>query len=62
MNLEVLITIINDWDPIDLFPMAPKDEYEDEAKAILDYIQNHRLIDVNGLAMCIHNVFTNAFG
>ncbi|EAD8591252.1 DUF1871 domain-containing protein, partial [Listeria monocytogenes] len=27
---EKVEKIINDWDPIELFPLAPKDEYSQE--------------------------------
>ena len=30
--MERITQIINDWDPIGFFPMAPKDEYINEIK------------------------------
>ncbi len=27
---KIMIKIINEWDPIDFFPMAPEDEYSNE--------------------------------
>jgi len=27
---EIITEIINEWDPIDLFPFAPQDEYKKE--------------------------------
>ena len=32
--MERITQIINDWDPIGFFPMAPKDEYINEIKKI----------------------------
>ncbi|EAC2694899.1 DUF1871 domain-containing protein, partial [Listeria monocytogenes] len=31
---EKVEKIINDWDPIELFPLAPKDEYSQEINKI----------------------------
>ena len=33
--MERITQIINDWDPIGFFPMAPKDEYINEIKNLL---------------------------
>lgn len=30
-----IMSIINEWDPIDLFPMAPINEYDSEIEKIL---------------------------
>ena len=32
--MERITQIINDWDPIGFFPMAPKDEYINEIKKV----------------------------
>lgn len=32
--------IINEWDPIGLFPMAPKDEYVEEGKKQQNILKN----------------------
>ena len=34
--------IINDWDPIGFFPMAPEDEYTDEISKIHEYIYSEK--------------------
>ena len=54
--------IINEWDPIDLFPMAPRDEYVKEIERIKCIISNKSSISTNELAMEIHNLFTARFG
>ncbi len=55
-----LSKIINNWDPLCLFPFAPQDEYQHE----IDEIQNHyhESIDTVELSYIIFNVFTRAFG
>lgn len=54
-------TIINEWDPIDLFPYAPEDEYEEEIRLLDDFI---RVNDPNTemLTNEIHRVFQKRFG
>ena len=39
--------IINEWDPIDLFPMAPRDEYVKEIERIKCIISNKSSISTN---------------
>ena len=54
--------IINDWDPIGLFPIAPKDEYYKEIEAICLYLETTKNLGANDLAMEIDRIFTKAFG
>lgn len=35
--------IIDEWDPINLFPYAPEDEYEEEVKQIEECTRNASL-------------------
>ena len=35
MNKSIVTTIINNWDPIDLLPYAPQDEYHVEIDLIV---------------------------
>ena len=37
--MDKIIEIINLWDPIGVFPMAPKDEYEIECKEIYCFFE-----------------------
>jgi len=51
--------VIDEWDPIEVFPYAPDDEYETEVKLICDAIKK---IDFNNdmesqLAREIQNIF-----
>ena len=42
MLSEKISNIINRWDPVKIFPMAPEDEYYDEIKKIKEYIEKNR--------------------
>lgn len=59
---EKLICIINDWDPIDFFPMAPKDEYYGEIQRIQEYLDNNEMVNVRDLALKINEIFIQSFG
>lgn len=51
--------IINEWDPIGLFPGAPLDEYYDEIQQILLLLDTN--ITVEELSKTIKEVFENSF-
>ncbi|WP_430022783.1 DUF1871 family protein [Paenibacillus sp. MABNR03] len=53
--------IIDEWDPIDLFPYAPEDEYEEEIKQIEDCIVNSSL-EKDNLGKEIYEMFRRRFG
>ncbi len=53
--------IINEWDPIDLFPYAPEDEYEEEIRLLEEFIKINN-INTETLANKIHEVFLKRFG
>lgn len=59
--MDNITKIINEWDPIDFFPYAPEDEYEEEIKKISNYLNN---IDVDKISLTkkINEVFIQAFG
>ncbi len=52
--------IVNQWDPIGLFPGAPKDEYEVEIDSITRLVD--RSPNVEHLAEGIKKIFTHQFG
>ena len=52
--------IINNWDPIDLLPFCPEDEYEQEIKMVKAYLNES--ITVDKLAERIFYVFSSQFG
>jgi len=58
--IEKINTIIDDWDPIGLFPFAPKDEYLDESQSIYNGYKNE--MNTKELANVIYQVFLNSFG
>lgn len=53
--------IVNEWDPMNLFPYAPDNEYEVEIHMIEKFIQSN---DVNEekLTEAIISVFSQSFG
>ncbi|MEL7606846.1 MAG: DUF1871 family protein [Sedimentibacter saalensis] len=57
---EKVAKIINDWDPIDLFPYSPKDEYEIEIELISELL--HETTDLEHLANDINTIFIKRFG
>ncbi|EHQ2300390.1 DUF1871 family protein, partial [Listeria monocytogenes] len=59
---EKVEKIINDWDPIELFPLAPKDEYSQEINKIISIVQENHNIDMNVLAKGIRKIFIDSFG
>lgn len=56
-----ITNIINDWDPIGFFPMAPKDEYKKEVVKIYVYICIENPTTMQ-LAKTINAIFTEVFG
>lgn len=57
---DKIAKIINEWDPIDLFPFAPKDEYEDEIDFISKLVDKE--IDLESLTKNIYDLFIKRFG
>lgn len=54
--------IINDWDPIGFFPMAPKDEYINEIQKISEFVCLNHSLQVQPLAQAINKIFVETFG
>lgn len=61
MNKKI-IEIINEWDPIEFFPMAPQDEYFGEILRIEEILLCNAKISVEELATKINEIFINSFG
>lgn len=59
---EKVEKIINDWDPVDLFPLAPKNEYSQEINKIISIVKENPNIDISGLAKVIRKFFIDSFG
>lgn len=60
--MERITQIINDWDPIGFFPMAPKDEYINEIKKINEFVCSNYSLQVHTLAQEINKIFAETFG
>ena len=60
--MEKITQIINDWDPIGFFPMAPKDEYINEIKKISDFICSNHSLQIHTLAREVNKIFAETFG
>lgn len=60
--MERITEIINDWDPIGFFPMAPKDEYFNEIRKIYEYVMSNKNLQIQLLAQTINRIFVETFG
>ena len=61
MNIEIIKSIINCWDPIGLFATnVPEDEYDVEINEIKRIL--HSTKDEFELGYKIYNIFTDSFG
>ena len=58
--IGIINAIIDEWDPLDLFPFAPKDEYRDES--ILINEAYHKINNSTELAKEIYGIFSDGFG
>lgn len=54
--------VVNEWDPIGFFPMAPKDEYINEIKKIIEYLNKNQDISEEKLTKKINEIFIQSFG
>lgn len=59
--MNKIAKIINDWDPIGFFPMAPKDEYANEIEKIYNFISSHPETPIQLLAEEINKIFIETF-
>lgn len=55
--MDKIQEIINEWDPIGLFPMAPKDEYMGEITEIYQYLNANKNVTEEKLAEKINEIF-----
>lgn len=62
MMVNLITNIINEFDPLDLIPYSPQDEYYNEIKEIDDFIKNHPHCDVDTLAYQIYDIFMSYLG
>lgn len=59
MNYTKLKSVIDEWDPINLFPSAPSNEYDIETDEIYRLISENTTVEE--LASIIQNVFSSFF-
>jgi hypothetical protein len=60
LNKKIITNIVNQWDPIGLFPGAPDDEYSCEISEIMVLVNSSK--DRTFIAQGILNIFTKWFG
>jgi hypothetical protein len=60
ITINIIEKALIEWDPIGLFPFAPKDEYRDESVSIYKAIGKSS--DVVKVANAVHSVFLSSFG
>lgn len=60
--MEIITKIINDWDHLGFFPMAPKDEYVNEINKIYKYVYLNQSVQSQILAEEINKIFLETFG
>jgi len=59
---EKIKLIINDWDPIKLFPFVPSDEYYSEINQIIDFLETKNSdVSTEELAQKIIDIFIDMF-
>lgn len=62
MNINCIKKIINEWDPVNLFPAAPENEYSVEISKICKIIGQNKNISEIELANHIKKIFVDSFG
>lgn len=60
--MDKIVQIINEWDPLGFFPMAPSDEYNEEICQIYEYLNDNVKVRAEELAIAINEIFVSAFG
>lgn len=60
--MDKILLLVNEWDPIGFFPMAPKDEYICEIKKIYEYLNESQEVTEEKLAKKINEIFLMSFG
>jgi len=60
--MDRIEAVINEWDPLGFFPMAPLDEYSNEVQQIREYLDDNEKMQVEQLAVVINRIFVTSFG
>lgn len=61
-KINKIMIVVNEWDPIGFFPMAPKDEYINEIKKIIEYLNKNQDVSEEKLSKKINEIFIQSFG
>ena len=61
-NMDEIISIINEWDPINLLDICPTDEYQPEIKQIASVISTNNKMNYIDLGKIIYDIFVDSFG
>lgn len=59
---EYIKTAVDEWDPIELLPFAPPDEYDFETEKIYNYVKRKNTVGYQYLAEIVYRVFQESFG
>ena len=54
--------VINEWDPIEVFPYAPNDEYNLEIIEILEFLKKNENVSADFLGNKIYDIFLKTLG
>ena len=60
--MKEIMNVVNDWDPIEFFPLAPEDEYINEIRKIEEFLKDNSSLNAETLAKRINEIFKNSFG
>ena len=60
--MDEIISIINEWDPINLLDICPTDEYQPEIKQIASVISRNNKMNYIDLGKIIYGIFVDSFG
>lgn len=62
MLYEKVNEAITEWDPLDVFPFAPKDEYNLEVNELVSFLQKTENCSNNLLGKKIYEMFLRTLG
>lgn len=60
--LSKVTKAVNEFDPLDLLPYAPPDEYDAEIKEIISFLENNKDCNLDTLSNKIFDIFKKTLG
>jgi hypothetical protein len=60
--LSKVTKAVNEFDPLDLLPYAPPDEYDSEIKEISSFLENNNECNLDILSYKIFDIFKKTLG